>query len=263
VLMVASASADWSSAISREATIQVKPRSGRNMESDLAEAAALARRDAAVASVEIISATDSTKLLEPWLGAGLQSSDLPVPRLIELRLADNTTGLADLKAAITKALPNAALDDHRPWLDRLSAMANALVAIGIVLLVLVLIATGLAVAFATRGAMAGNKDIIGVLNLVGAEDRFIAREFQGHFLRLGLEGGAIGAIAALAFYLIGGKLLDVILTDDGSAQVDAMFGSFGLGWSGIAAILAIIVLVGALAALVSRRTVFQQLGETG
>ncbi len=150
-----------------------------------------------------------------------------------------------------------------PWLDRLSAMANTLVAIGTVLLLLVLVATGLAVAFATRGAMAGNKDIIGVLNLVGAEDRFIAREFQGHFLRLGLEGGAIGGIAALVVFLIGGRITGSFLSADGSAQVEAMFGSFSLGWGGVLAIIAIIGLVGVLAALVSRRTVFQQLGEAG
>ncbi len=42
VKMIAGASADWSSSIAREATIQVKPRAGRNMEADLFRSSRLA-----------------------------------------------------------------------------------------------------------------------------------------------------------------------------------------------------------------------------
>jgi hypothetical protein len=44
--------------------------------------------------------------------------------------------------------------------------------------------------------MAGNRDVVSVLHFVGAEDGYIAREFQRHFLLLGLRGGLIGAGAA-------------------------------------------------------------------
>ena len=49
--------------------------------------------------------------------------------------------------------------------------------------ILVITAMALAVAFATRGAMAGSRHIVEVLHFVGAEDRFIAGEFQRLFFR--------------------------------------------------------------------------------
>ena len=52
---------------------------------------------------------------------------------------------------------------------------------------LMIIAMATAIGFATRGAMAGNREIIEVLHFVGAEDRYIARQFQTHFMRLGLQ----------------------------------------------------------------------------
>ena len=81
-------------------------------------------------------------------------------------------------------------------------MANTIIGIGVVLVVLVLVAAGLAVIFATRGAMAGNREVVEVLHFVGANDDFIAREFQRRFFRLGLRGSAIGAGAALLLTLI-------------------------------------------------------------
>ena len=37
--------------------------------------------------------------------------------------------------------------------------------------------------------MAANRDIVEVLNFVGATDRFIAHEFEKHFLTLGIRAG--------------------------------------------------------------------------
>ena len=97
----------------------------------------------------------------------------------------------------------------------------------------------LAVAFATRGAMAGNHEIIGVLHFVGAEDRFIAREFQRHFLRLGLRGGAIGGGCAILLFLAAGAVRLYLRSTPGGDQLEALFGSFSLGLRGYAAIVAI------------------------
>ncbi len=111
--------------------------------------------------------------------------------------------------------------------------------------------------------MSGNREIISVLSLVGAEDRFIAREFQGHFLRLGLEGGLLGGLSAIAVFFAGGGLTGSWLGGDSSQQVEALFGSFALGLTGHLFILLIVALVAALAGLVSRHTVFQNLRSQG
>ncbi len=258
VELVASASSSWRADIAREATIQVRPRPGRDVEQDAARAAELARRTPGIGEVRLYGKRESEKLLEPWLGAGLDIGELPVPRLIELRL-DGRPDFALLRRQLAEQAPGASLDDHRLWVQRLGAMASAMVVVGLVIMLLVLVATALAIGFATRGAMAGNRQIIEVLDLVGATDGFIAREFQKHFLRLGLRGGALGAAAAmLAFWLAGfaaGRMADT----PGGDQVEALFGTFALGLRGYLAVIAIALIVAATTAVVSRVTVFRNL----
>jgi hypothetical protein len=84
VELIASASASWRSDIAREVTIQVRPKQGRAIDQDVQAAAALARAIPGIAAVRINDKKASERLLEPWLGAGLDIGELPVPRLIEL-----------------------------------------------------------------------------------------------------------------------------------------------------------------------------------
>jgi cell division transport system permease protein len=258
VELVASASSEWQGDISREATIQVRPRSGRDIEQDVARAANLARTTPGVAEVRVNDKRQSEELLSPWLGAGLYLSELPVPRLIELRLS-GAPDLAGLRTRLTNEVGTASLDDHRIWLRRLSAMAQAMVVVGVLIMLLVLLATGLAIAFATRGAMAGNRNIIEVLNLVGASDSFIAREFQRHFLRQGLKGGAIGGAAAIFTFWIAGILAGRLRATPGGDQLEALFGTFALGFRGTLAVILIAGVVAVTTAVVSRVTVYRNL----
>lgn len=259
VQMIAETSRDWTSSVSRELTIQVRPRAGRDIEGDVRRAKDIAEAQTGVKDTRVYSRADSERLLEPWLGAGLSLGDLPVPRLITVRTAaPGAVNVAKLRAELG-ALPTASLDDHRVWLERLAIMANTLVAIGLVILVLVLTAMGLAITFATRGAMAGNREIIDVLHLVGAEDRFIAAEFRRHFVRLGFRGGLVGAALAIIFFLVAGILAERWLSTPGGDQVEALFGSFSLGWQGYAAIVLIALVVALITGIVSRTTVFRNL----
>lgn len=260
VHLIADASSDWSRDVAREVTIQIRPLPGRDIEADIRAAADLAQRTRGVEAVRIFDRKEGEKLLEPWLGSGLDLSELPVPRLIVMKLGSGTApDFTTLKKDLAERVPNAGLDDHRLWLGRLRAMADALVVIGVVILVLVLAATGLAVAFATRGAMAGTAHIIDVLHLVGAEDSYIAREFQRHFLRLGLKGGLAGALLAMLFYLLMSLSSSRFASTPGAEQVEALFGRFSLPGAGYLSVLAIGIVVSVVTAVVSRATVFRTL----
>ncbi len=258
VELIASASSAWRADISQEATIQIRPRAGRDIERDVERAAQLARQTPGVADVKVATRQEAERLLQPWLGAGLDISELPVPRLIELRMSGRPD-FQTLRRQLQEQAPGASLDDHRLWVQRLGAMANATVAVGIFILLLVLTATALAIAFATRGAMAGNRHIIEVLNLVGASDGFIAREFQRHFLRLGLRGGLIGGVGAILVFWTAGSFAGRWRATPSGDQIEALFGSFALGFRGYAAVVAVALAIAATTAVVSRVTVFRNL----
>ncbi len=258
-ILVAGTSRTWQHAVGREMTVQVRPLAGRDIEVDVAKAVAMARATADVEDVEAFGKEQAEKLLEPWLGTGLDLNDLPVPRLIVVKVKPGGhPDLGDLRARLG-AIPGASLDDHRAWLDRLATMADTLVAMSAVIFVLVLTAMGLAVAFATRGVMAGNREIIGILHFVGAEDRFIAREFQRHFLRLGLKGGLIGGFGACLAFFAAAFFTTTLADQAGADQVEALFGTFALGFPGYLAITAIALGIAFATGSMSRAIVFKHL----
>ena len=126
VMLVRAAASDWQSDVAREVTIQVRPAAGRDIEADVARAAAIARAFPGIAEVRPYSKEESARLLEPWLGTGLRLDDLPVPRIIVVRLA---SGAAPDLAAIAHGAGRprcrrASLDDHRGLVDRMRAMAR-------------------------------------------------------------------------------------------------------------------------------------------
>ncbi len=256
VMLVRQAASDWQSDVSREVTIQVRPQPNQSIDDQVARAAEIARGFNGVAEVRPYSAEESARLLEPWLGSGAALQDLPVPRIIVVRLAPGVAvELAGLRQQLTESVAGASLDDHRAWMDRMRSMANTTVIGGIGILMLMLAATMLSVAFATRGAMATNRPIVEVLHFIGATNAFIARQFQRHFLLLGLEGGLIGGVAAIAVFVISGLAGRWGFWVPGGEQLAMMFGTFQLGIEGYAAIVAQALLTALVTAVTSRFTV--------
>ncbi len=263
VTLVREASRDWQGDILREVTIQVRPVEGRDTDAEADKAASVVRLSPGIANAEPVSRAESEALLEPWLGTGLDLSDLPVPRLIVVRIADPAqVDLADLARRLQAEVPGASLDDHRAWTSRIETMADATVLVGVAILALVFLATVLSVVFATRGAMAGNRDVVAVLHFVGAEDGYIAREFQRHFLLLGLRGGLIGAAAAALIFLVLGFVLGPSVDSGNGEQMSALFGRFAVGPIGYLGALGIAFLIAVMTAVTSRLTVYRYLAET-
>ena len=259
-VLISQTSRDWRSTVSREATIQVRPVPGRDIEADVDAIARAVRGTPGISDVRPMSKHESELLLEPWLGQDVNLDELPVPRMIVLKLAASPrVDFAHLKERIARSAPGAILDDHRLWSERLANMANVLVAIAILLLGLIVTALGLAVSFATHGAMAGNREIIEVLHFVGASDEFIASQFQQRFLRLGLRGGAAGAAGAALLFLAAGALSRWIAATPSGEQLEALFGSFSIGWMGYSAIALIAAISAGLSGQTSRIIVFRRL----
>lgn len=261
-ILIAAASRDWNQSVSSAMTIQIRPTPGRDTDTDVRNAADIARNTPGVASVRVYSKKDSDRMLEPWLGQGLDLSDLPIPRLIAVEtIQGRPPDVAALRKRLATKTPSAYLDDHRGWVERLTTMARALVVFALIIFVLVLVAMALAVAFATRGAMAGNREIIDVLHFVGAEDRFVARQFQRHFLRLGLKGGVIGGACAIATFLGTGLLSALWTATPSGDQMEALFGAFSLGSFGYGAIALIACGIALLTGMVSRLIVVRHLRQ--
>jgi cell division transport system permease protein len=259
-LLVAQASQAWRTDVVSDVTIQVKPGPNDDVDRLVDKVAAIAAKDVGADKVRAFSADDSRKLLEPWLGSGLDLTVLPVPRIIVVHMAGRSDAdIAALRAALVKETPQADLDDHRVWASRVGVMAGAVVALAVALFVLVLVAMGTAISFATRGAVAENREIVEVLHFVGASDRFVANQFHVHFQQLGLQGAALGGGAAMAFFLAAAGLSRWSANSPGGAEIAALFGSFALSLYGYAGLVLVAAVVMFLTGLLSRRIVLRHL----
>ncbi|MEP0519020.1 MAG: ABC transporter permease [Hyphomicrobiales bacterium] len=246
----------WESDVSSELTVQIRPSEGVDMELEIERAIRITEQSPGVGRAEAITEDQSAELLEPWLGAGLDLSELPVPRLLVVEI-DNPVVLdiAKLRKSLIEAVAGVSVDDHGIWINQLKRIANVTIATGIGIFLLVLAATCLSVIFATRGAMAGNQVVISVLHFVGALNRYIAREFQGRFLLIGLQGGLVGCFAATVFFVVGGMLLGFLEGPSGGSPFQALFGGFALTPLVFAGFVFVLILVSALTAMTTRMTV--------
>lgn len=262
VLLVGASATEWQSEVASEITIQIRPATGRDLDRDASAAAEAMRTQPGIVEVRPFSKEESAKLLEPWLGSGLSIEQLPVPRVIVARLQPGSTlDLAALRARVTQAAPSASVDDHRAWIERMRSMTGATVFAGIGILALVIVATIISVSFATRGAMAANRPIVEVLHFVGASDSYIANRFLRHFLMLGLEGGLIGGGVAMLFFGFSESIASWFSGTPVGDQFAALLGTFSLRPSGYLVLALQAVLIGAITAWASRRTLFATLDE--
>jgi cell division transport system permease protein len=256
VAMVIASANDWQSEVSREMTIQIRP--GPNVEADIAKAMQLAKATPGIAEVKAYSREESNKLLEPWLGSGVAFDDLPVPRMIAIKIAKGASIDTAVLSRSLAQIAGASLDDHRAGISRMRGMAKAAIAAGMGVFSLVLAATVLSVAFATRGAMSSNRGIVEVLHFVGAKEAYIASQFQRHFLGLGLKGGALGGIAAVLSLILIRRISDMFVGAS-EAEASALVGRFALGFTGYVVVVAEVGLIAAVTALTSRQVVIHTL----
>jgi cell division transport system permease protein len=262
VVLVQKSAIAWSADVGREVTIQIRPVEGEVMDSNLRTAVSLAETTPGVASARALTIEESEQLLEPWLGAGLDLTAIEIPRLVVVQLADPVDADIEGLERNLAAVKGASLDTHAAWRQQLNTMAGTIVLSGLLVLILIGAATVLAIIFATRGAMATNREIVDVLHYIGASNKFIAGEFQGRFLSIGLQGGLLGSVAALLFFLVVGMAAGNMLSSEAGAQVGVLFGRFALGIDGLIGIAAVVPVIAALTAITSRLTVRRYLAQT-
>lgn len=254
-LRVASASEGWQSSVSQEITIQIRPILGKQIDPEINKASSILNETRGLTDIKIYSKAEAEKLLEPWLGSGIDFDRLPVPRMITAKIDKNySPDLDGLRVALTERVKGVSLDDHRLWSNRLALVARTMVAATLAILGLVIATAGFAIAFATRGAMISNREIIEVLHFVGASEAYIARQFQHHFLWIGIKGGMVGGLAAMVLFLVLNFIAKQWTASPGGEEMMAIFGTFSMDLNAFIAVIAIALLMAVVAALVSRIT---------
>lgn len=215
VIVLSSANEQWRRGLTGSVTVQIVPTvnaSPQSMQRNVEKALVILKAAPEVSAAKSIPANKVAQLIEPWLGSAALSEalNLPIPRLIDVTLAAAPDGsipnTSELATKIAKEVPGATLDDHGRWLDRLLSLARAIELIVFAVLGLICLAAIATIVFATRTGLAIHHDVIELLHLIGAQDDYVARQFQYNALWLGLKGGATGVVVAIATLLALGSI---------------------------------------------------------
>lgn len=194
----------WAEDLDAEVTVKIRPTPDMPIDDQVEAALRVAENFEGVLTAKTALREELEELLRPYIGADVSIDDLPVPKLIFIRInPDEPPDLPALNEELKAAAPGAALDDHRQWNERLAAFAFGISGIGFGVLILMGMATTTIIVFATRAGLMSNQDTVEVLHMVGAYDSFIADEFQSHFLWLGVRGGLLGvSLGLITFFLL-------------------------------------------------------------
>jgi cell division transport system permease protein len=212
VYMMNQSASAWLRDIASEVTVQVEVKERSDVDKLVAEVTAYMSRQPGIARARALSAADAAQLLEPWLGQATDALNaLPVPRLVAIELDRNASpDLDKLRSELQAQFTGVTLDDHRRWQQQIRTITRSFALGGLAILLLVGAATTAIIISATKSAMASNRDIVEVLHFVGATDRFIAREFERHFLRLGVRAGVVGAVWAMFVFIAMPALMELL-----------------------------------------------------
>jgi cell division transport system permease protein len=225
-MFLSSAGDTWRQSLSGTLTIQIPAALSANTSSAAAEehraqvsaAAELLRATPGIVSARRIPDAEIAAMLEPWLGKQVLGLDLPMPELIDAVVAsDAGIDLSALSTRLAEVAPGALVDDHAVWLRRLTDFAGVAETVSFAVMIVILISAVATVIVTTRTGLAIHSDVVEVLHLIGAQDSYVARQFQVHTLRL----ATIGAVAGFAFgagvvflaQIYGGRLSGGLLSD--------------------------------------------------
>ncbi|MSP52234.1 MAG: FtsX-like permease family protein [Alphaproteobacteria bacterium] len=243
----------WRADLRDTLTVQIpatKEAGGERAEAVLA----IVRATPGVANAQLVTYEEVERLLEPWLGKGSAAKGLPIPILIDITRAPGATiDRAATERQIQKAAPGATIEDHGTWLNRLVRLALSIQLVAAAIVMLIGAAAIAVVVFATRAGLAVHHDAIEILHLIGAQDAYIAREFQTRALSLGLRGGLYGlALAAVAIAVFTAALPDL--------SVAPAF-RFSPDGRALVALVLLPVATALIALLTARHTVMRALGR--
>lgn len=198
----------WDHGLADRVTVQIPAPESDAAEAQIDSAIDVLTSTPGVAEVAVLDDSEVSALLDPWLGDAGLARELPLPTLIAVTLdSEAPADLGTLGVRLKAAVPGAVVDDHQRWVGGLVSLTRSIDLIAALVVLLVGLAAVITVIFVTRTGLAIHHQVIELLHLIGAQDSYVARQFQTHAMKLGFKGGILGFAAAIATVYGAGLLL--------------------------------------------------------
>ena len=244
------AARSWTAEVEGELTVSLPDADRRGAES----ARKLIETTEGVKEARLLSKAEIDALLEPNFGSRGLPESLPLPQLIAVTAEPDAQFVGPtLERRLTEAGFANAVDEHADWagdVRRMLAIARLVALTAVALLASTAVAV---IAFATHAALLARRDIVDVLHLAGARDRYIAGLFERRFWLLGLRAGAVGALLAL------GAAAAMIFAVHSSGARTGLLPELSLDFQDLLILVLTPVIAGLAARIAARMTVIRSL----
>lgn len=189
-------------------TVQVLPLPNyEESQKDLLNIVSFLERYPNIKQVSVLSNNELRALLEPWLGNNVDIELLPIPKLLDVKIEENISfDYKKLAIRLSEVSSQAAINDHNLWLSRLLKFINSLKILALTILLLVALASITAIIYAAQTSLNVHKDIINILHIMGATDKYIATNYVKQITESSLIAGIIGTIIAIPAIMIVGSM---------------------------------------------------------
>jgi cell division transport system permease protein len=211
----------WVTGLSGTLTVEMKPPSPtadgekaseqeqKKFNDSIAEVLTLLKDNSAVSEARLLTEPEIRSLIEPWMGRGVTLDAIPLPALIDIKLAPNAD-VAQLQSSLKNIAPSATVDSHTDTLDDVKTLINTatlfmLLLTGVIVTLAVVTISGI-----VRSKLLIHKNEVETLHLIGASDEYIARQFRHYTLRGSLIGALVGLAATLITLLTIGAVTHTI-----------------------------------------------------
>ena len=212
-MSISSMAGSWEKDITGSITVQISPIENADKHIDkvktqeqLHKVEQFIEKVSGVADVRVLDDQAIQKLMAPWIGTKVDMSTLPIPQLLDVRLKpDAELNYDEITRGLKQLTPNASIDNHRLWLNRLIKFATSLKTIALAILLMVVAICAFSIYYSARTSLNINFESIEILHIIGAKDRFIAKLYAIDYAKIGFFSGIIGLLAAVPCIVLVGR----------------------------------------------------------
>ncbi len=199
----------WDKSVSGSVTIQV-PTYHISGESRVEEAGkdvekivSFLQTKAGIKSAAVVSDDKMENLLEPYLGSVSHINQLPLPKLIDVQIMQNSqTNFKTLSDDLKDIAPMAQVDSHQIWMEGLLKITGNLETFVLFMLFILSMTTVFSVAFTSITSLTVQQDTIDLLHLMGERDGKIALDLSCYYASKTFIGSLMGGMLSFPVFWI-------------------------------------------------------------
>jgi cell division transport system permease protein len=152
---------------------------------------------AGVKYVKKLKESDILKVLEPWISGAAIPDDFPFPAIYDVETdEDAQVDLLSLRDKLSKISYGVKIHDHSNWYAPIAKISSGLFGFSIILSILIFATVCATTIFITRKSLETHLKAVKILQLIGANDAYVASQFKRYYFAVGCKSSLISIVCS-------------------------------------------------------------------